>query len=431
MYAIQDKQFKLNEFGQVLFQRDPTNPLPGEVIAVLKKGDSLMGPIVEITTTEIPVSLTDEATALARTQEWLKNYQQTVIGQLVALETAYPAEDESASAQIVRQVYAALGILPRADVDKLIEGLDQDARRDLRAKRVRLGPILISMPDLTKPAAVKLRAVLWALWNDKALPLTLPPDGMVSVVVDVDAIDQQFYRSIGYPVYGKRAIRVDMLDRVISAIYDNADKGVFKAKHEMAEWLGCPIAELYEILTAMGHTKISDPVDAPKADNKTDNVVAVEAKAEDVKTEEAAVEAAPAAEVSSEAPAEVSAADAPAAPVVAVKPELASFRLRRGRAHEEARPHVKRERPAFNKDKKFDKPKGDFKKSDRKDGDKDGKGKSDQKKPFNKGKNDRNKPQDKKFDNRDERIVASASAKVDASASPFAALNKLNVARKD
>ncbi|MBU0858464.1 MAG: helicase, partial [Alphaproteobacteria bacterium] len=328
MQAIQDKQFKLNETGQVLFQRDPTNPLPGEPVARLQKGTALMAPVAVLDEGDVPVALKDRDTAQARLNEWIVSHLNTVIGPLVALATADAPEIDTPVAQISRRLHDALGILPRADVDTLIEGLDQDSRRDLRSRRVRLGPVLISMPDLTKPAAVRLRALLWALWNDKELPVAIPPDGMVSMVIDPPAIDPVFYRSIGYPVYAKRAIRVDMLDRVISAIYDNADKGVFKAKHEMAEWLGCPIAELYDILTAMGHTKLSDPADEPKP------VVTEEAAPVAVEAE-APVEAAPATEDS--APTEVP------VPVPQVKPELATFRLRRGRAHEAAREHKPRE----------------------------------------------------------------------------------------
>ena len=52
-----------------------------------------------------------------------------------------------------------------------------------------------------------------------------------------------------------------MLDRVICAVYDAAKEGKFQAPHQMAEWLGSNITDLYAVLEAMGHTKIYDPAD--------------------------------------------------------------------------------------------------------------------------------------------------------------------------
>jgi ATP-dependent RNA helicase SUPV3L1/SUV3 len=329
----------------------------------------------------------------------------------------------------------ALGILPRAELEEFIGKLDAEGRRDLRSRRVRLGPVLVWMPDLNKPAAVRLRALLWILWNDKTLPAHIPADGMVSKVIEPENIDAVYFRSIGYPVYARRAIRVDMLDRVISAIYDNADKGVFKAKHEMAEWLGCPIAELYEILTAMGHTKVSDPADAPKP--VVEDAPAAEAVAVEVSVAEApAVEAAPAEAVADAA----AAAETPAAPVVQVKPELATFRLRRGRAHDETRaPRAEGERRQF---RGADKAKGGGYKGKRKE---EGEGEARQKnengnrdnnrKKFREDgdrprRDNRGKPgRDDDRGGREDRVVATAQAK--QADSPFAILNQLKAGRKE
>lgn len=439
MLTIQDKQFRLNDTGQILFQPDSTNPLPGTPVAQLGKGEALLAPVVTLLDGPMPPMLGERDAALARINQWKDAHFTTVIGALTALGSADAPDADTPVADISRKLYGALGIVPRAEIDAFIEKLDQDGRRDLRNRRVRLGPVLVSMPDMNKPAAVRLRALLLTLWNDKPLPAAVPPDGMVSLVVDPEAIDADYYRAIGYPVYAKRAIRVDMLDRVISAIYDNADKGVFKAKHEMAEWLGCPIAELYDILTAMGHTKIHDPADEPKLGVRVEEVKAEEAKAE---------EAAPAAEApktEDSAPVAETAEEGEAAkPPPAPKPELATFRLRRGRAHEDRAPREKRERH-------FGKPK--FKGGAHQDGEnKDGEHKGDRKggKPYDKNrkrdddrehggkrhdgprhkKHGRDDKRDRDF-SREPRIVASAEAKKNEADSPFAILQQLKAGRKE
>ena len=324
MQNAQPKQFKLNDEGQILYQPIPGNPLPGAPVATLKKGGVILAPAVEV----LPGQGDAEVI-----EGWLRTHIATVLEPLVGLADEIL---EGPTKDIAAQVFAAMGVLPREQIEALIEKLDPDARRVLRNKKVRLGPILVFQPELNKPAAVRLRALLWSLFNDKNLPAPTPPDGAVSFRIDPATADHHFYRAVGYPVYGPRAIRIDMLDRVISAVYEGAKGGKFKAQHQMAEWLGCNIEDLYAILTAMGHVKVEDPAEQPKAEET------------EIKTEE------PKTEIAETAPAEA------AKPAAQPKPELATFRLKKGKAFEkqEARKPVQHHKPQEKKprpDKKQDK----------------------------------------------------------------------------
>ena len=320
--AAQPKQFTLKDDGNVYFQPDSTNPLPGEVLASVHKGESLLQPTVQLLAGRDLGSET-AADVLTAIETWVKAHIYTVLEPLFSL-----VGDETLSEpnkEIALKLFAHTGIVPRGEVEESIAKLDPEMRKALRDKKVRLGPLLIFMPDLNKPAAVKLRAILWSLFNDKPLPAPTPRDGAMSAVVDVTTANPDFYRAIGYPLYGPRVIRIDMLDRVINAIYDTAKEGKFQAEHKMAEWMGCPIADLYAILSAMGHRHIVKPVEEVKP---------VEAPVADVVVEpvvEAVV-----------APAEVAPVDPNAVTTEIVaevkkpeqkKPELDWFFLRRGKAH--------------------------------------------------------------------------------------------------
>lgn len=311
MLNAQTTQFKLNDDGRLYYQAMASNPLPGDPVAMLLKGRNILQPELDLLE-EQPSGVKEHL------QQWLRAHIATVLEPLVALEN--DEDIQGAARGIAFQVYEAMGIVPREQVESLIDTLDQDGRRALRNKKIRLGPILVFQPDLNKPAAVRLRALLWSLWNGKALPAVAPHDGVVSFKIDPAVADSRFYQAVGYPVYGPRAIRIDMLDRVINAIYEGAESGKFKAQHQMAEWLGCPIADLYEILHAMGHQKIFDP-----ADQKPVEPVA---QAEEFKSEESKVEV----------------------PQAQVKPELATFRLKKGKAFE--KPQVRAPRPEKEKDRK-------------------------------------------------------------------------------
>ncbi len=251
------------------------------------------------------------------------------------------------------------------------------------------------LPELNKPAAVRLRAILLTLWNGRDLPADVPKDGIVSFSVTDKQVDADYYRAIGYPVYGPRSIRVDMLDRVVCAVYDGAKDGKFQAEHKMAEWLGSNILDLYAVLEAMGHKMIHDPA-VERAKEETATAAAVETPApvtEEPKAEEtAAVVEAPAAE----------------AVQPKTKPVLATFRLKRGKANDAARPPrpEKKEKTFTNKDKK---PFGERKKDDEK--------------SFKKKKGGR--PKDDRRDDREDRVYSSVPDKFEDS--PFAVLQNLKL----
>jgi len=374
MIAAEDKQFTLTDKGEILYQAQATNPVPGEIVARLKKGEGAYKPAIGIVSEDL-LGGEDAAAVQKRLEDWFAVHMVEILGALPKMDNM--EDTQSASARgIGFQLHESFGVLPRENVQDLINELDDESRNALRVRKIRMAPVLIYMPLHVKPAAVRLKAMLWSLWNDKELPASVLPDGITSKSTEgFDQIDRDYYRAIGYPVYGPRFIRVDILDRVVGAIYDAADKGKFEAKHEMAEWLGCTIPDLYQVIEALGHKKIHDPADdlakeepakaeaaekqsseaeTPKAE---ENPPAEEAKAENVKAENVKAE-----DVNVENAKKEPAADR--APVI--KPKLATFALKRGKAHEKPSAQSKKpfkktdskKKPNYKKDnKRGDKPK--------------------------------------------------------------------------
>lgn len=304
-----DKQFAIAEDGTITWQKDLTNPMPGEAVATIQKGDAVLAPKATLIESDV-LADQDKDAVLTFINEWLGRHVQTVLEPLFKLHDADIAE--GAPKEIAAKLHEALGILPRADLEDLISKMDETGRATLRSKKIRFGPLIVFLPELNKPAAVRLRALLLSLHQDKELPAEVPADGIVSFSVEGKDVDPDYYRAIGYPVYGPRSVRVDMLDRVICAVYDSAKEGKFQAQHQMAEWLGSNIADLYAVLEAMGHTKIHDPADEAKSDE--DKPTEAEPKAEEAKSEEKQEEK------------------------KEEKPELATFRLKRGKASQDKKP---------------------------------------------------------------------------------------------
>ncbi|MGQ0527247.1 MAG: hypothetical protein ACT4OY_04360 [Alphaproteobacteria bacterium] len=369
MLSAKATQFKLLDDGRIHYQPQESNPLPGDAVAHITKGPGALHPAIMIDESAALASL-DKTAVKNHLEAWLNDHIKTVLEPLVNLENL-----EAAAAPVRGigfQLYESMGIVPREKLEDLISVLDPAMRQDLRARNIRLGPVLVFLPVLNKPAAVRLRAILWTLFRGNTLPAETPRDGIVSFKIDAAKIDRDFYQAVGYPVYGPRAIRIDMLDRVINAIYEGAKDGKFQAQHAMAEWLGCGIGELYEILEAMGHRKIQDAKPAEQ-------------------------NAAPAAAAAEETPAETE------TPKPAAKPELSFFRLKKGKAF--TTPQLlsprKRRTDTPDKDSRFR-----------------GKGKEE-------GKNKTRKPVHKKREERKpEPRIMSAEAKTQ-SESPFAILGQL------
>ncbi len=298
--ASKDTQFSLSPLGEILWQEKVNNPVPGVAVARLQKGAHPLSPKIEVLSHEITAAH-DAQALLNHFTIWVNTHFSATLEALMLLAVPQGADvKEDAVSKIAARLYDGMGIVPRGELEDLIAGLTPETRAELRAKKIRLGPVLAFMPELNKPAAIKLRAMLWCLYHDVALPPKTPADGVVSVRVEEDNPDHSYYRAIGYPLYGPRAVRIDMLDRVISCVYDHAKEGKFQARHEMAEWLGSSIADLYEVLTAMGHTKIYDPAEAPVQEIKDEGEDAVADKPKDA------------------------------------KPELATFRLKKGKADQQS-----------------------------------------------------------------------------------------------
>lgn len=314
LLTSEPKQFVLKDDGLIYWQVDATNPMPGEPVARLVRGETYLSPKIECLSPE------HGADVVEKLSTWLHLHLVKVLEPLIKLVDGVDALPAPVSA-ICKALHDALGILPREKLAEYIETLDADMRKTLRARHVKLGPILVFVPDLNRPAAVRLRGLLWSLYHDKPLPAPVPKDGAVSVVVDVAAADPAFYQSIGYPLYANRVIRIDMLDRVISAVYDSVKDNQFQAKHEMAEWLGSSIPDLYAVLEAMGHRKVHDPADDKPAVADVSALVAVIP----AQTDTPAVPELNVSEIA--APAAADAPVEPAKPAPIVKPALATFKV--------------------------------------------------------------------------------------------------------
>ena len=185
---------------------------------------------------------------------------------------------------IAFQLVEHFGLINRRDIADEMRTLDQEGRAALRRLGVRFGAYHVFVPSLIKPAPAGLVTLLWALKNDgKDKPgfgdvVHALASGRTSVVVN-QSYDKEFYRLAGYRNLGRRAVRVDILERLADLIRpattwkpgagarpDGAYDGqAFMVTPPMMSILGATADDMEEILKGLGYRAEPKPAVDVKA----------------------------------------------------------------------------------------------------------------------------------------------------------------------
>ncbi len=145
------------------------------------------------------------------------------------------------------------GIIPRGEVAEEVKALDQDARGALRKHGIRFGQFTIFLPLLLKPAATRLRLVLWSLTKGLQEFPESPPPGLVTVPAAKDAAPG-YYAMAGYRAAGARAIRIDMLERLADMLRDQNSRSGFEAVPDMLSITGTTLDQFADLMGGLGYS---------------------------------------------------------------------------------------------------------------------------------------------------------------------------------
>ena len=254
--------------GDLALGSDGTVRWLGDPVARLTASDHVMRPRVILLSDE---QLTGNARdhVAARIERFVNHHIATV---LKPLDDLSRAEDLQGLAKgLAFQLVENLGVLFRRDVAEDVKSLDQEARASIRKHGIRFGAYHIFMPALLKPAPAELITLLWALKNDgldkpgygDLIPVLAA--GRTSVVTD-PSFERAFYKLAGFRFLGKRAVRIDILERLADLIrpllqwkpgtprpegaYDGRR---FMATTAMLSILGATPDDMEEILKGLGY----------------------------------------------------------------------------------------------------------------------------------------------------------------------------------
>ncbi|RAZ73879.1 helicase-related protein [Mesorhizobium atlanticum] len=276
----------------------------GAPIGTLVGGDEALKPrLVLLADEQLTGPARDKVAARA---ERFVNFQiESLLKPLVDLKNA--DQLTGIARGIAFQLVEHFGLINRRDIAEEMKSLDQEGRAALRRLGVRFGAYHVFVPALIKPAPAGLVTLLWALKNDgKDNPgfgdvVHALASGRTSVVID-PAFDKTFYKLAGYRNLGRRAVRVDILERLADLIRpatnwkpglgqrpDGAYDGhAFMVTPPMMSILGATADDMEEILKGLGYRSEAKPAAEVKAKLDALDDAAREAAAAKLAAEEAA-----------------------------------------------------------------------------------------------------------------------------------------------
>jgi len=301
LHASGNHDFALGSDGTARWLGDP--------VARLASGDSILAPrIILLADDQLSGQARDVVTA--RIERFVHHHISTI---LKPLDDLAMAEDlEGLAKGLAFQIVEGLGVLFRRNVADDVKALDQEARGSLRRYGVRFGAYHVFMPALLKPAPAEIITMLWALRNegfDKPgygeIAAALAA-GRTSIVTDAE-YQRDFYRLAGFRYLGKRAVRIDILERLSDLIRPllqwNPGNGAppegaydgrrFMTTPAMLSILGATPDDMEEILKGLGYRSEAVEPAVAKAHLDAIRVKASPAEVEDDAASEASTEAGP------------------------------------------------------------------------------------------------------------------------------------------
>lgn len=211
-----------------------------EFLGQLARGPALLLPDVRL------AALDDlGAGARARVLRRLVAFARDLVEELLApLRSPEVRALPGAARGIVYQLEQGLGTAAARDAGAQLAELAPEDRALLEARGIEVGERVLYVPQLLRRGALERRLALCAAWFDRGRVPACPAPGAVSVAA-ARGVDPRAYAAIGYPVFGSRAIRADVAERVHRALASG------EPAERLASWMGCPAREAPRVAASL------------------------------------------------------------------------------------------------------------------------------------------------------------------------------------
>jgi ATP-dependent RNA helicase SUPV3L1/SUV3 len=230
-------------------------------------GDVLLGQLVrgvDLLRPEVALRLDDGtgtdslgAGARSRLQRRLVAWARDLVGQLLApLRQPAVAQLSSDARGLVYQLEQGLGTIHRSSAEAQLRRLVRRDRALLHSFGVEIGARLIWLPKLLRGPAPRMRAILIDAALPRGVHIEIPRPGAVALVPNPE-IDPGAYTALGYPVFGTRALRADIVERLYTELARLRDAAgpEFELPAQLAALAGVRRDELPELVSALGQSR--------------------------------------------------------------------------------------------------------------------------------------------------------------------------------
>jgi len=239
-------RFSVDLEGRITFDaqqgEDEKNPL-GRLV----RGTSLLLP-------EVRLMGLDKlgAGARARILRRLVAFARDLVEELLApLRGPKLRELSAAGRGVVYQLEQGLGTATAREARAQLDELSPRDREIFEALGVVVGEHVVYVTGLLRRPAIEQRYALCAAYFEGRSRAPCPRPAAVSVVAE-RRVDARMYTAIGYPVFGTRAIRADVVERVHKALSEGAEgEEGGPNSGRLASWIGCPAREVQGITEAL------------------------------------------------------------------------------------------------------------------------------------------------------------------------------------
>jgi ATP-dependent RNA helicase SUPV3L1/SUV3 len=249
--GAEDAAITLSEHGKLWWD--------GAIVGRLVSGPEPLSPMIEV--------LADphvKAEALkTRLENWVTARIAARLGPLLALRDAAEAKTGTQGALpgeargIAHQLAENFASLDRARLPHALPERLGPQIRALKPFGVWFGRRAVYLPRLLRPDAAALLTLLWGVWQKKEFPPAPPAPGLTSFAVDKGS-DTAALQPAGFAVFGGRAIRFDMLERLEDeleqALASGADAESLLTR--IVSLLGSSKEEARAVLTALGWREV-------------------------------------------------------------------------------------------------------------------------------------------------------------------------------
>jgi ATP-dependent RNA helicase SUPV3L1/SUV3 len=236
--AAADRSFSFDDEGRIVWQ--------GDVVARLRPSPRAIAPEVEPLASDLLDGGLRERIG-ARIAGWLAALIAERLSVLKKAEADTPA---GPARGLVYQLIEALGALPRRKVADLIASLQPAQRKALAALGVRIGQETVYFPALQRPAAMRLRRLLWAAQAGRTAPRFDPKTPSVPTQ---PGVPEAFYLACGYRTINGTAIKADRLEKLADLARRRAAQGSFVATPDLRAIVGCEEAGIEAVLRFLGY----------------------------------------------------------------------------------------------------------------------------------------------------------------------------------